>query len=143
MRSAAQKFSPRSGCRLELITQRRVWLAASCLVSRHVLMEPTLRWIVFVFWLPLTLIWISYSSSAGSGPRVAVIPPALVLMALVFTWLLKRFVVRIAGGSEPLYFHLLGLRTPIEGSSSYCIGRSRSGYLRRRSCEINFRSSGF
>ena len=68
-------------------------------------MEPTLRWIVFVFWLPLTLIWISYSSSAGSGPRVAVIPPALVLIALVFTWLLKRFVVRIAGGSEPLYFH--------------------------------------
>ena len=32
---------------------------------------------------------------------------------------------------------LLGLRTPIEGSSSHCI-RSRSGCLRRRSCEINF-----
>src|SRR6516225_4218314 len=66
-------------------------------VMRHVLMEPTMRWIVFVSWFLLTLIWISYSFSAGSGPRVAVIPPALVLIALVFTWLLKRLVVRIAG----------------------------------------------
>src|SRR6516225_3495400 len=38
---------------------------------------------------------------------------------------------------------LLGLRTPIEGYSSHCIGRSRSGCLRRRSCEINFQYSGF
>ena len=64
-----------------------------------------MRWIVFVLWLLLTLIWIGYSSSAGSGPRVAFIPPALVLIALVFTWLWKRLVVRIGGESEPLYFH--------------------------------------
>src|SRR5436190_9203213 len=68
-------------------------------------MEPTMRWIVFVLWLLLTLIWISYSSSAGSGPRVAFIPPALVLIALVFTWLLKGLVVRFTGESEPLHFH--------------------------------------
>ena len=64
-----------------------------------------MRWIVFVLWLLLTLIWIGYSSSTGSGPRVAVIPPALALIALMFTWLWKRLVVRIAGESEPLNFH--------------------------------------
>ena len=36
---------------------------------------------------------------------MAVIPPALALIALMFTWLWKRLVVRIAGESEPLNFH--------------------------------------
>jgi hypothetical protein len=104
-------------------------------VMRHVLMEPTMRWIVFVLWLLLTPIWIGYSSSVGSGSRVAFIPPALALIALVSTWLWKRLVVCGAGEVEPLYFHPhWGLRTPIEGYSSYSIGRSRSRCLRGRSC---------
>ena len=65
-----------------------------------------MRWTVFVLWFLLTPIWIGYSSSAESGPRVAFIPPALALIALVFTWLWERLVVRIAGEFEPLYFHL-------------------------------------
>lgn len=60
-----------------------------------------MRWIVLALWLLLTPIWISYSSSAGSGAKVAFIPPALVLTALLFHWLWKRLVVRIAGEFEP------------------------------------------
>jgi hypothetical protein len=67
-------------------------------------MERTMRWIVFVLWLLLTSIWISYSFLAGSGPKVAFIPPALVLVALVFTSLWKRLVVHIAGEFEPSFF---------------------------------------
>jgi len=64
----------------------------------------------------LTLIWIGYSSLAGSGPRVAFIPPVLVLIALVFTSLWKRLVVRTAGESEPLYFHSYwGSALPLRG----------------------------
>jgi hypothetical protein len=66
-------------------------------------MERTMRWMIL--WLVLTAIWISYSSLAGSGPKVTLIPPALVLIALVFTWLWKRLVVRIAGEFEPSHFH--------------------------------------
>jgi len=64
-----------------------------------------MRWIVFVLGLLLTPSWISYSFLAGSGPKVAFIPPALVLVALVFTSLWKRLVVNIAGELEPSYFH--------------------------------------
>ena len=64
-----------------------------------------MRWIVFVLGLLLTPSWISYSFLAGSGPKVAFIPPALVLVALVFTSLWKRLVVYIAGELEPSYFH--------------------------------------
>ena len=64
-----------------------------------------MRWIVFVLGLLLTPSWISYSFLAGSGPKVAFIPPALVLAALVFTSLWKRLVVNIAGELEPSYFH--------------------------------------
>jgi hypothetical protein len=60
-----------------------------------------MRWVVFALWLLLTPVWISYSSSAGSGPKVAFIPPALVLIALVFDWLWRRLVLRVAGGFEP------------------------------------------
>jgi hypothetical protein len=66
-------------------------------------MERTMRWMIS--WLVLTAIWISYSFLAGSGPKVTLIPPALVLIALVFTWLWKRLVVRIAGEFEPSHFH--------------------------------------
>jgi hypothetical protein len=68
-------------------------------------MDRTMRWIVFVLALLLTPSWISYSFLAGSGPKVAFIPPALVLVALVFTSLWKRLVVYIAGELEPSYFH--------------------------------------
>src|SRR6516225_4860082 len=64
-----------------------------------------MRWIVFVLWLLLTPTWVSYSFLAGSGPKVALIPPALVLVALVFTSLWKRLVVYIAGELEPSSFH--------------------------------------
>jgi hypothetical protein len=60
-----------------------------------------MRWIVFTLWLLLTPIWISYSSSAGSGSKVAFIPPALVLIALVFNWLRRRLVLHFAGEFEP------------------------------------------
>src|SRR6516162_8960157 len=101
-----------------------------------------MRWIVFVLWLLLTLIWIGYSSSAGSGPRVAFIPPALVLIALVFTWLWKRLVVRIGGESEPLYFHSYwGSALPLRGTLRIALV-NRSGCLHRRSCEINFQYRG-
>jgi hypothetical protein len=60
-----------------------------------------MRWVLFSLWLLLTPIWISYSSSAGSGPKVAFIPPALVLIALVLDRLWRRLVLRIAGEFEP------------------------------------------
>jgi len=84
-----------------------------------------MRWMIL--WLVLTVIWISYSFLAGSGPKVAFIPPALVLIALVFTWLWKRLVVRIAGESEPLYFHsywgsALPLRGPLRIAFAVAVG---------------------
>ena len=50
---------------------------------------------------------------------------------------MPRVLARIDGADPALDPFLLGLRTPIEGSSSHC-SRSRSGCLRRRSREINF-----
>ena len=76
-----------------------------------------MRWIIFVLGLLLTPFWISYSFLAGSGPKVALIPPALVLVALVFTSLWKRLVVHIAGEFEPSYFHPhWGAALPSRGS---------------------------
>ena len=60
-----------------------------------------MRWVVFALWLLLTPIWISYSSSAGSGAKMAFIPPALVLIALICDWLWRRLVLRVAGEFEP------------------------------------------
>src|SRR6516162_3885948 len=86
---SSAKPRKRCGCRLELITQRRVWLTADHALDRICLIVPVDAHLdrLFLF--------------NGSGPRVAVIPPALVLIALMFTWLWKRLVVRIAGESEP------------------------------------------
>lgn len=56
-------------------------------------------WIAFALWLVLTPIWITYWLPAAS--KIALLPPALVLIALVFVWLWKRFVVLIAGEAEP------------------------------------------
>src|SRR5262245_66650288 len=73
-----------------------------------------MHWIiVFALWLLLTSVWISYSASAGSGSKLAFIPPALVLVAVVFPWLWKRLVVRIAVEFEPSHFHpIWGLACP-------------------------------
>src|SRR5205823_5557606 len=60
-----------------------------------------MRWVVFALWLLLTAIWISYSFSDGSGTKVTFIPPALVLIVLVFDSLWRRLVLRMAGGFEP------------------------------------------
>src|SRR6516165_3597100 len=52
---------------------------------------------------------------------------ALGFIALVFTWLLKRLVVRKAGESEPLYFHsywgsALPLRGPLRIAFAVAVG---------------------
>jgi len=103
-----------------------------------------MRWIVFVLWLLLTLIWISYSSSAGSGPRVAFIPPALVLIALVFTWLLKRLVVRFTGESEPLYFHSYwGSALPLRGTLRIVLVAVAAGVCAGAVARAIFDTAGF
>ena len=57
-------------------------------------------WIAFALWLVLTPIWITYWLPAASA-KIVLLPPALVLVALAFVWLWKRFVVLIAGEAEP------------------------------------------
>ena len=67
------------------------------------------RRIVLALWLFLTVIWISYSFSAGLGSKVAFVPPALVVMLVMligylfhlFHRLWKRSVIHIAGEHEP------------------------------------------
>jgi hypothetical protein len=89
---------------------------ASPPVSWRILMDRTMRWFLFVLALLLTPLWISYSFSAGSGPKVAFIPPALVLVAIVFTSLWKRLVVFIAGELEPSYHPYWGAALLARGS---------------------------
>ena len=57
-------------------------------------------WIAFALWLVLTPIWITYWLPAASS-KIAFLPPAVVLIALAFVWLWKRFVVLVAGEAEP------------------------------------------
>jgi hypothetical protein len=86
-------------------------------------------WIVFVLGLLLTPIWISYSLLAGSGPKVAFIPSALVLVALVFTSLWKRLAVHIAGEFEPSYFF-----HPHWGAALLSRGSVRTGLVAAAVC---------
>jgi hypothetical protein len=58
-----------------------------------------MRRIVFL-WLVLTPLWIAFSFY-GSTPKIAFIPPALVVVALVLHWLHKHFVIAVAGEPEP------------------------------------------
>jgi hypothetical protein len=89
----------------------------------------SVRWIVFVLGLLLTPIWISYSLLAGLGPKVAFIPSALVLVALVFTSLWKRLAVHIAGEFEPSYFF-----HPHWGAALLSRGSVRTGLVAAAVC---------
>jgi hypothetical protein len=60
-----------------------------------------MRWIVLALLLQVIAIWFSSGSSTGLASKVAFIAPTLVLIALVFHWLWKRVVFRLAGESEP------------------------------------------
>src|SRR5690348_18479115 len=51
-------------------------------------------------WLLLTPVWIAFSFYA-SASKIAFIPPALVVVALVFYWLHNQFVLLAAGEREP------------------------------------------
>jgi BA14K-like protein len=62
-------------------------------------MERTMRRIVLL-WLVLTPLWIAFSFYA-SVSKIAFIPPALVVIALVLHWLHKQIVRAIAGEPEP------------------------------------------
>jgi hypothetical protein len=55
---------------------------------------------IVLLWLVLTPLWIAFSFYT-SVSKVAFIPPALVVIALVLRWLHKRLVVAIAGEAEP------------------------------------------
>lgn len=55
---------------------------------------------VALLWLLLTPLWIAFSYSA-SATKLAFIPPALVVIALVFYWLHDKFVLYVAGEHEP------------------------------------------
>jgi len=55
---------------------------------------------IALLWLLLTPLWIAFSFYA-STLKVAFIPPALVVIALVFYWLHNKFVLFYAGEHEP------------------------------------------
>ena len=89
---------------------------------------------------------------------MAFIPPAMLLIQMGAsrshkTNTIQRMVgsintcrMTIAGEFEPSYFSHphWGSALPLRRTLPYCIGRSRSGCLRSRSCgSINFRYSGF
>jgi hypothetical protein len=63
------------------------------------LTEATMRRIVLL-WLILTPIWIAFSFYA-SASKIAFVPPALAVIAVVLHWLHKHFVVAVAGEPEP------------------------------------------
>jgi hypothetical protein len=65
----------------------------------HALTEATMRRIVLL-WLILTPIWIAFSFYA-SVSKIAFVPPALAVVAVVLHWLHKHFVVAVAGEPEP------------------------------------------
>jgi len=55
---------------------------------------------ITLLWLLLTPVWIAFSFSASSS-KIAFLPPALVVVALVFYWLHNQFVLFVAGEHEP------------------------------------------
>jgi 4-amino-4-deoxy-L-arabinose transferase-like glycosyltransferase len=55
---------------------------------------------IVLWWLVLTPLWIAFSFYASTS-KIAFIPPALVVIALVLHWLHRHFVVAVAGEPEP------------------------------------------
>jgi hypothetical protein len=55
---------------------------------------------IVLLWLVVTPLWIAFSFYA-SVSKIAFIPPALVVVALVSHWLHKQLVIAIAGEPEP------------------------------------------
>jgi hypothetical protein len=55
---------------------------------------------IALLWLILTPIWIAFSFYA-SVSKIAFVPPALAVVAVVLHWLHKHFVVAVAGEPEP------------------------------------------
>jgi hypothetical protein len=55
---------------------------------------------IALLWLLLTPVWIAFSFSASSS-KIALLPPALVAVALGFYWLHDQFVLFVAGEHEP------------------------------------------
>jgi hypothetical protein len=55
---------------------------------------------IVLLWLVLTPIWIAFSFYA-SASKIAFVPPALAVVAVVLHWLHKHFVVAVAGEPEP------------------------------------------
>jgi hypothetical protein len=55
---------------------------------------------IALLWLILTPIWIAFSFYA-SASKIAFLPPALAVVAVVLHWLHKHFVVALAGEPEP------------------------------------------
>jgi hypothetical protein len=55
---------------------------------------------IVLLWLILTPLWIAFSFYA-SASKIAFIPPALAVIALVLHWLHKHFVIAVAGEPEP------------------------------------------
>jgi hypothetical protein len=55
---------------------------------------------IVLLWLVLTPLWIAFSFYASTS-KIAFIPPALVVIALVLHWLHRHFVIAVAGEPEP------------------------------------------
>src|SRR5690242_9128263 len=55
---------------------------------------------IVLLWLVLTPLWIAFSFY-DSTSKIAFIPPALVVIALVLHWLHRHFVIAVAGEPEP------------------------------------------
>ena len=55
---------------------------------------------IALLWLLLTPLWIAFSFSASTS-KVALVPPALVIIALLFYWLHNKLVLFVAGEHEP------------------------------------------
>ena len=128
---SSAKPRKRCGCRLELITQRRVWLTADHALDRICLMVPVDAHLDRLFLFN----WIRAKSGGHTtcaGAHRAHVHLAVEAISCLYRGRVRTF----------KFPSLLGLRTPIEGYSSHFIGHS--GCFRRRSCgSINFRYSGF
>ena len=110
---SSAKPRKRCGCRLELITQRRVWLTADHALDRICLMVPVDAHLDRLFLFN----WIRAKSgghTTGAGAHRAHVHLAVEAIGCPYRGRVRTF----------KFPSLLGLRTPIEGYSSHFIGRS-------------------